>query len=637
MPSETFPRTDGWIASWRVLRALVLLAFFCSLSAVWAKDHITERAWLDDPTGQMQWPEVTQQPVQPYDGVLSRGFGTSVTWVQLRIDPHAASASPSPSDSLILRIRPVYLDDIQVFDPLAGGLLGKVGDLHHPRDQLLGGLDFLLPIARGVVPRDIWLRMESTSTRQISVQAFNADDLNRMTQNQQLIYALYVGVIFIFMVWGVVQWLFNREQVIGAFGLKQAAALTYAFCALGFARVFWPDVWPASGLNQMTTVSSILAVSMAVLFHVVLIREFDPPPQLRKLLGLLWVLLPIKLLLMVSGHVSLALRVNMTEVLVAPLFFLFCVLYARAWSVDRAAPQPLLSRWVVVGFYVFLVLIFALASLPGLGLTRGGEIPLFVVQAHGLATAFLILFMLQYRAHVRQALQRDTALELERAQLQAHQDLQIRQEQDNLLAMLAHELKTPLATMQMRLDAKAHGSKEIRLAIREMDAVIERCLQAARFGDHRLQARFEPVDLVSLMQQAVSMTLKTGRLQVSAPEGCLVQTDPQLLHIVLSNLLENALKYSPPGSTVSLSLRTVWGQDGANGQACITVRNLPDAAGWPDANQVFEKYYRSPNARRQAGSGLGLFLAFNLVHVMGARMAYEPDDEFVNFVLYIKL
>lgn len=637
MPSETFSRADGCIASWRVLRVFVLLVFFCGLSEVWAQDHITERAWLDDPTGQMQWPEVTEQPVQPYEGVLSRGFGTSVTWVQLRIDPHAASPSPRPSDRLILRIRPVYLDDIQVFDPLAGGLWGKVGDLHHPRDQLLEGLDFLLPIARGEVPRDIWLRMESASTRQISVQAFNPDDLNRMTQNQQLIYALYVGVIFIFMVWGVVQWLFSREQVIGAFGLKQAAALMYAFCALGYARVFWPDAWPAAGLNQMTTVFSILAVSMAVLFHVVLIREFDPPPRLRQLLGLLWFLLPIKLLLVAAGYVSLALSINMTEVLVTPLFFLCGALFARAWSVGLAAPQPLLARWVVVGFYVFLILILALASLPGLGLAKGGEVSLYVVQAHGLATAFLILLMLQYRAQVRQALQRDTALDLERMQLQAQQELLIRQEQDNLLAMLAHELKTPLATMQMRLDPKAHGSHEIRLAIREMDAVIERCLQTARFGDHRLEAHFEQVDLVSLMQLVVSITLKPGRVQVSAPEVCLVQTDPQLLHIVLSNLLENAFKYAPPGSAVGLSLRTVRGQDGVDGQACITVRNLPGAAGWPEANQVFAKYYRSPNARRQTGSGLGLFLANKLVHVMGGRIAYEPDDKFINFVIHIKV
>lgn len=634
VPSQIIPRSESRLAYWRVL---FFVAFFWSMSTVWAQDHISARAWLEDPTGQMQWPEVTQQPVQSYDGVLSRGFGSSVIWVRLRIDPHAASANRSPLEALILRVRPVYLDDIQVFDPLAGGLLGKVGDLHHPRDQLLAGLDFLLPIARGEVPRDIWLRMESTSTRQISVQAFNADDLNRKTQNQQLIYALFVGVILIFMVWSVVQWLFSREQVIGAFGLKQAAALMYALCALGYTRVFWPDAWPASGLNQMTTVFSILAVSMAVLFHVVLIREFDPPPRLRQLLGLLWVLLPIKLFLVAGGYASLALRINMTEVLVTPMVFLCSVLLARAWSGERTAPQPLLARWVVVGFYIFLVLILALASLPGLGLAKGGEIPLYVVQAHGLATAFLILLMLQYRAHVRQEQQRGTELDLERMQLQAQQELLIRQEQDNLLAMLAHELKTPLATMQMRLDAKAHGSAEIRRAIREMDAVIERCLQTARFGDHRLQAHLERVDLVSLMQQAVSITLQPGRVQVSAPEVCLAQTDPQLMHIVLSNLLENAFKYAQPDSPIGLSLRTVLGQNGDERQICITVSNLPGAAGWPDADLVFAKYYRSPNARRQAGSGLGLFLASNLVHVMGARISYEPKDKHINFAVYIKL
>lgn len=637
MSSQAFPCPRGCLAIWCVLRVGVLLTFFWGVSAVWANDHITERAWLDDPTGQLQWPEVTQLPVQRYDGVLSRGFGASVIWVRVRIDPHATSASTSPSDSLFLRIRPVYLDDIQVFDPLAGGLLGKVGDLHHPRDQAVVGLDFLLPIARGQAPRDVWLRLASTSTRQISVQALDPDDLQRKTKIQQLIYALYVSVIFIFMIWGLVQWLFSREQVIGAFGLKQAAALIFALGALGYTRVFWPDAWPAAGLNLMTTVFSILAVSMAVLFHVILLREFDPPSWLRRLLSLMVLLLPLKLWLVAAGYVSLALRINMTEVLVTPLLFLCCALFARAWRVGQTAPRPLLARWVVVGFYVFLVLLLALASMPGLGLAQGGEVALYVVQAHGLATALLILIMLQYRAYVRQALQRDTALDLERMQLQAQQALLIRQEQDNLLAMLAHELKTPLATMQMRLDAKAHGSNEIRLAIREMDAVIERCLQTARSEDHRLQAQFERVDLVSLMQQAVSNSLKPSRVQVSTPEVCLIQTDPQLLHIVLSNMLENAFKYAPPDSPVALRLKMVLAQDGTDEQACITVSNLPGAAGWPDANQVFVKYYRSPNARRQTGSGLGLFLASKLVHVLGARIAYEPDDDFINFSIYVPI
>ena len=622
-------------AFWAGWRWLCWVAVLWGLSghAAWAQDHITQRAWLEDATGQMPWPQVTQQPVQAYEGVLSRGFGESAIWVRLRIDPNAPSASKSPSDMLILRVRPVYLDDIQVFDPLAGGQVGVTGDRHHPRGQVFEGLDFMLPIARGDVPRDIWLRLTSTSTRQISVQAFNPDDLQRQTQKQHLMYALYVGVILIFMVWGLVHWLFSRERVIGAFGLKQAAALMYALGSLGYSRVFWPVDWPAVWLDNLTTVFSILAVSVAIFFHTVLINEFDPPPWLGRVLRGVVLLLLAKLFLLAAGYATIALRINMLEVLITPMVFLLSVVLARAWSAPQAARPPLLARWVVVGFYALLVVILALASLPGLGLAKGGEIPLYVVQAHGLVTAFLILLMLQYRTHVQQRLQRQISLNLERAQLQAQQEREIRQEQSNLLAMLAHELKTPLATMHMRLDAKAHGSTEIRRAIREMDAVIERCLQTARFSDHQLQAHVESVDLVGLVQQAAAICPQPERLHMDLPEQWMVHTDPQLLNIVLINLLENAFKYAQTDSPIHLSLHDQPGQDGVSRVACLTVSNWPGAAGWPEPDKVFDKYYRSPHARRQAGSGLGLFLVRNLVQVLGARIDYAPDAQHIRFVV----
>lgn len=628
------------LVRWRLLLALMLrcallVALLLWSGLVWSKDHITQRAWLVDPTGQSTWSDVSQLPVQVYEGVLSRGFGDSVIWLRLRIDPNPSAQSQDASDTLILRIRPVYLDDIQVFDPQGGGRVGVSGDKHHPDAQVMEGLDFLLPIARGASERYIWLRLKSTSTRQISVQAFKPQDLQRHAHQQQLIYALYVGVILIFVVWGLVQWLFSQELVIGVFALKQTAALMYALCSLGYVRFFWPLPWSAEWLNILTSVFSILAVSVAIYFHVVLIREFDPPRWLLRILQGLVLLLPVKLLLLFMGHPLVALQMNMTEVLLTPMLLFLAVCLARGWSKEPAEQRPVLARWVVVGFYALLVAILAVASLPGMGLAKGGEIPLYVVQAHGLVTAFLILLMLQYRAHVRQQQQSKSVLNLQQAQLQAQQEREIRQEQSNLLAMLAHEIKTPLATMHMRLDANAHGSAEIRSAIREMDAVIERCLQTAQFGDSQIKSNPVRIDLVSLVQQAVSICPQPQRVLVELPEQWVLSTDPQLLHIVLINLLENACKYARPNSPIVLSLEAARASDGVTQQACFSVSNEPGAAGWPDADKVFDKYYRSPHARRQAGSGLGLFLVRNLVGVLGGRIAYAPDDRQVKFVFYL--
>ena len=143
-----------------------------------------------------------------------------------------------------------------------------------------------------------------------------------------------------------------------------------------------------------------------------------------------------KLVLLFVFHQNmLALQINMAEVLLAPVVFFLSVFFVSAWDPHQTNDRPVLARWVVLGFYTTMLLILLVAGLTGLGLAKGGEVPLYVVQAHGLVTAFLVLLMLQYRAHIQQKHQRDTAIALEQSQLQASQERGIRQEQEQLLTM----------------------------------------------------------------------------------------------------------------------------------------------------------------------------------------------------------
>lgn len=600
-----------------------------------ARDHVSQRAWLDDPSAQLTWQEVQTLPFEPFSGMLSRGFGQSAIWLKLRIDPFTTSPSQQDPERLVLRIRPVYLDDIQVFDPLAqNGLAGRIGDMQHPGHHEFKGLDMMLPIARGDQARDIWLRLASTSTRQIEVGVFNIEDMSGRILKQSLVFAGYLGLVTLLAIWGLVYWIFSRESLIGAFGFKQVFALLFATASLGYMRAFWPGQWPASLLNQLTSIFSIMAVSTAVLFHVLLIRDFKPPVWVGRLHWALVALLPVKLLILALGWPTLALQINMHEVLVTPLVFLLSILLCKGW--DGSLPgHPALAKKVVVGFYLTMTSFLLMAALPALGWVSGTEIGLYVVQVHGLLTAFLILLMLQYRAHVIKRNQRLTAIDFERSLLQSQQDRRVLEEQEKLLTMLAHELKTPLATMSMRLDTHATGSAQIRQAIREMNSVIERCLQITQLGDRKLVARTEPLDLVNTLQQAISASTQPERIQLQASGPIQAESDSQLVFIVLHNLIENACKYAAP--TEAIRVIAYVPPNVMPPVAHIEVINPPGPSGWPEADKLFEKYYRGPHARRQAGTGLGLFLARQLARVMGGNVDYEPQDGLIRFVVRIPL
>ena len=242
--------------------------------------------------------------------------------------------------------------------------------------------------------------------------------------------------------------------------------------------------------------------------------------------------------------------------------------------------------------------------------------------------------MLQYRAHLFQQHRHQVQLRLERMHIQLEQDREARKDQEQLLAMLTHELKTPLATMSMRLDPLAVGSDDMRRAIREMNGVIERCLQTNRLGNRGLEVLPQTLDVSALARDAIAACPSPQRIQTQLPDSLQITTDHQLLYIVLSNLLENACKYAAPDSPIVFQITPH--AAGPDRIQCI-ISNQPGKSGWPDKDKLFSKYYRSAGAQHQAGTGLGLFLIANLLPHLKGRIDYAPDEHDVRFVLTLPI
>ena len=596
-----------------------------------AQDLIVQRAWLEDTSGRVKWPQVEQLKAEPYEGVLSQGFGNSVLWVQLRIQGTKTESTPT-QDNLVLRIRPVYLDDIQVYDPaVQGGLAYSTGDQYHPSSHRLQGMDFLVPLVATAAPRDIWLRIKSTSTRQVSTTVVKETDLLNLSQKEHLLFAVYVSLVSIFSIWGLFHWFFTKEKVAGLFGLKQLAALIYALCVLGYMRIYWPTSWSAHALDLMSSLFSMLATTLGIYFHLKFLSEFKPRAWSVWIMRVLVALFPLNLFLFfVLNEPVVALRINLSSVLVAPIVLVVSALFARGWETPEQAVTMSLPRKMVVGFYALLFVILAAASLPGLGLAKGAEITLYLVQAHGLASGFLVLLMLQYRASLHQKQKKLSEQHLERVKMQSEQDRRARQEQEQLLTMLTHELKTPLATMHMRLDPASKSSQDIKRALQDMNAVIERCLQSTHLQDNALQVQPSAFDMSALIKDAVSACAQPQRVALYLPDPWPIRSDQQLLFIVLSNLLENACKYAATETPIELHAQP---SDTDKGFVLIRICNAVGKSGWPDKDKLFAKYYRTPGAQRQAGTGLGLFLVRNLVQKLGGTIAYTPTDQQICFEL----
>ena len=127
------------------------------------------------------------------------------------------------------------------------------------------------------------------------------------------------------------------------------------------------------------------------------------------------------------------------------------------------------------------------------------------------------------------------------------------------------------------------------------------------------------------MRKICDSHLENKRIRLKTPLQASLQSDPVLLAVICGNLIDNALKYSPPQSLVHVDLS-------AQGRSVtLLVENLAGTAGLPDPEQVFQKYYRNPRAKAAIGAGLGLYIVRGLVHLLAGGITYKPTEGRVIF------
>jgi len=211
-------------------------------------------------------------------------------------------------------------------------------------------------------------------------------------------------------------------------------------------------------------------------------------------------------------------------------------------------------------------------------------------------------------------------------------------------ASAAHDVKSHLAAMALRTellkrrmghDARTEsletGLDELRLASKRVAVIITELQDVARLNlGAPLNLELRPTDLVALargaIQDAEMMTNLDRPFKLSTPAGeVLGSWDAMRIGRVISNLLDNAVKYSPPGSEVEVRIAESW--EGGRGWACLTVADHGLGIPAEDLPHIFERFHRASNVRALIpGTGLGLAGAQEIVRQHGGDIVVESQQ-----------
>ena len=212
---------------------------------------------------------------------------------------------------------------------------------------------------------------------------------------------------------------------------------------------------------------------------------------------------------------------------------------------------------------------------------------------------------------------------------------QVEELKTNFLSMMSHDLKTPIARIQGMADVVKGDTNP--LSMRQTEAIdtlrrssdellefVSGVLNLGRIESKAIQLHMNSKDVNSLVREVVSKLeylARSKHIEIRTELDTLfsIKFDVDLIRQVLSNLVENAIKYSPEASSILVTTE--------EGEGCIIIQVADQGPGIPEDElpHIFMKFYRSRNAKGSAikGSGLGLYLAKYFVELHKGRIQVD--------------
>lgn len=570
-----------------------------------AQDLVTERAILEDPNGTLTLSQVEGAEFLVAGNIISHGYTRAALWVRFRVD------APPGVQRLALRVFPAQLEDVTLFSIQ----LPDVG-------LRLMGRTTWIDARPGL--NSYYLRIKTSGPMLLAPRILSEEQAQDEDVTRGFVWGAVLACYVPILVWLLVLIVTRRQLLHPVFLLNLSVVVVSFFAWTGYRETLLsPTVIHFLGVTNVFT----------GFFCVWLIyRRFDLPRWGQQFFILL------------SG-------------LYVPLFFLFFVVDRQlvlqsSTALGLLASTLCLPLTVAVFFrqksrtwLIGVILFLALALGFRWFLTVHTHLP----PVDSLANLFFfrIFFAMVFVAVSLLLIDREKQSQLQTslmneavARQRAESETQRRESQERFMTMLMHELKTPLAIIQLAASSlgrrlapdsgDATRIKNINRSVDDLNALVERCASADQIDQGAMRMDKHTLCLATLVAD-VLQTLGTSRITMQEPAQHTVFSDAQYLRLILLNLLSNALKYSPPDSLIELQFDTT--------HAGITLRvvNALGAAGAPDVSQVFARYYRAEGARRQVGAGLGLWLAQALAHQLGSELTFQTEHDQVVFSFYLEV
>ncbi len=208
----------------------------------------------------------------------------------------------------------------------------------------------------------------------------------------------------------------------------------------------------------------------------------------------------------------------------------------------------------------------------------------------------------------------------------------------DFISNISHELRTPLASLKVVVETLLDGAIEdppaaerflnhIDTEVNVLTQIVQELLELSRIESGKVPINTHPTTIQALLNHPIERLSPQAEragltLTLSLPDDTpLIQADPERIRQVITNLVHNAIKFTPPGGTVTVSADTT-----NDTEIVVAVRDTGVGIPQHDLARIFERFYKADRARSGGGTGLGLAIAKHIVQKHQGRIWAESVE-----------
>jgi signal transduction histidine kinase len=602
--------------------ALTALFLTCS-SAFAATNEPIRLGYFKDPTHQVQVDGAAAHLFTPIANDFALGFTHDTVWLRIEID------ATQESGQRFLVVRPPRLERIELFTPKEQGS-GFIKVAWTPERQHLGNV-FYDAFKRNVFDlypyRDsniFYLKIDTDNSLNGGISLLSRENIESHRTNEGF---LLGGVIFgltPFLLIFLALALYKKLPVyrVYFFALLTTTLLYLAVYGFDWAKLlFKSDI----AMDHQIGFLGLLNICFSYAFLCYVCEILGAP---RRQISVIKVAL-LACLVASPAYFWLDKQYVLEAFYACTLTLTLFIVYL----IVRHFNKKDFLQWLIA--LLFLIICFGAAKvfMSLLGIISSSD-NIFVSQTIRIVTIpFALLVLVGYYEMENNKYVLNLVLERTLSEQHKKSESERRKIYESFIAMLVHEIKTPLAVIQIAASslsrhligntAETNRINNIKKSVTEINQIFNKCIQVVDIENGSIA--IEPSEFsIDFLGEDIKRTISNDKLKCTIHSRMKINTDFVLLKTVLINLISNALKYGHEDKDVGLDVSVISTTEGH--WVRFTVTNKIGPVGAPDTQKIFTRYYRSESAKKFTGSGLGLWLSQELAKILGGVITVECDD-----------